>query len=509
MSDNSRIAKNSLILYFRLIIVSIIGLLSSRFILQALGASDFGLYSVVGGIVFMMAFLNNVMVSTTYRFIAFELGTGDSNGINRVFNISLVIHIFLAFLVILFAETIGVYYIRNHLTISVGKLYDALFVFRFSIGSTFVSILSVPYQGLIIAKEKFSVTAAIEILRSCLAFGVVILVLFSIGNQLRLYAVLIAIVSILPPVLYFLYSRYRFSSLIKWNFQKKKGKYKEMIGFSGWIMFGAASSAGEIQGSALVINLFFGTVLNAGFGIANQVNNVVKMFARSINQAVIPQITKSFSGGNTERTMQLVIYSSKYSFLMMLIPSLPILLETDFILKLWLKEIPEYTSIFIKLMIVNALITTMNAGIPAAVHATGKIKYFQIIISILSLLGLPVSYILFKFGSPPYLLLIVYTVIAIFNFFVVQILLQRLIQFDIRMFYQKAYFKMIKVSLAILPLFLMTNLFLSNLTRFIGITLLSVPWLFAAIYLFGMEEKEKEMVVNYVRLFILRLYKKN
>lgn len=499
MSDNSNIVKNSLILYLRLIITSVFGLLSSRFILQALGTSDFGLYNVVGGIVLMMAFLNNVMVSTTYRYIAFELGKGELNNVNRVFNICLVIHISLAILLLLIAESVGVYYIRNFLNIEAIKIGDALFVFHLSIFITFISILSAPFQGLITAKEKFSVIATVEVLRSLFILGVVLLVMCYSGNRLRLYSVLIAILFILFSFPYFLYSLHRYSTIIKWNYQKEKRKYKEIIGYSSWIMFGAAANAGEIQGSALIINLFFGTILNASFGIANQVNNVVKMFSQSLNQAVIPQITKTYSSGNTDRTMLLVIFSSKYSFLLMLFPSLPILLETDYILKIWLTEVPEYTSTFIKIMIINALISTMNAGIPAAIQATGKIKYFQIFLSSMVLMGLPISYIAFKNGFPPYVLLLIYTIIALINLFVMQVLLKQLMHFNIKEFLKKGYLRMIMVSVGISPLFLMPHLFESTLFRFIGIALFSILGLLLVIYLLGLEKKEKEIISNYMR----------
>jgi O-antigen/teichoic acid export membrane protein len=499
MNDNSKIVKNSLILYIRLIITSVFGLLSSRFILQALGASDFGLYNVVGGIVLMIAFLNNVMVSTTYRYISFEIGREESNNVNKVFNICLVIHIFLAIFILLFAESVGVYYIRNFLNIEAVKIGDALFVFHLSILITFFSILSAPFQGLITAKEKFSVIATIEVFRSFFVLGVVLLVMGYSGNRLRLYSILIAILFILFSFPYFLYSLHRYSTIIKWNFQKEKRKYKEMIGFSSWMMFGAAASAGEAQGSALIINLFFGTILNASFGIANQVNNVVKMFSQSLNQAVIPQITKTYSSGNTDRTMLLVIFSSKYSFLLMLLPSLPILLETDYILKIWLTTVPEYTSTFIKIMIINALISTMNAGIPAAVQATGKIKYFQIFISSMILIGLPISYISFKNGLPPYVLLLIYTIITLINLFIMQVLLKHLMHFNIKEFLKKGYLRMMMVSVGISPLFLLRYLFESNIFRFIGITLFSVSWLLSAIYILGLEKKEKEIIGNYLR----------
>jgi O-antigen/teichoic acid export membrane protein len=278
--------------------------------------------------------------------------------------------------------------------------------------------------------------------------------------------------------------------------------------YSVWIMFGAAASVGEVQGSNLIINAFFGTVLNASFGIANQVNNVVKTFAQTINQAAVPQITKSYSGGKTDRTMQLVIFSSKYSFFLMLLPAVPILLETDYILKIWLKDVPQYTGIFIQLMIANALIATMNAGIPAAVHATGKIKYFQIILSSLRLLGLPLAWFILKLGYPAYVLLIVYTIIAIIALFIRQILLKRLIQFDVREFFYRAYLKMILVSAAMIPLFFIRDIFASNIWRFLGLSTVSVGWLLATIYLIGMEREEKEAVTGYIRTLVRRFIRK-
>lgn len=498
MSENKKIVKNSLILYIRLIVLSGIGLVTSRFILQALGVSDFGLYNVVGGIVFMMAFLNNVMVSTTYRFIAFELGKEDHDAVNRIFNISLVIHVFICLLVFFIAETVGVYYIKTYLNVEAGKLSDALFVFHFSILGTLVTILSVPYQGLITAKEEFSVIAIIEIFRSVLALGIVILTMYYTGNKLRLYAVLMAVVTAIPSLIYFIYSKWKYLELIKWNLQRNVKKYKEMFSYSGWIMLGGSAVLAEVQGSALIINMFFGTMLNASFGVATQVNNMIKTFSQSLNQAAIPQITKSYSGGNTDRTMELVIFTSKYSFLLMLLPTLPILLETDYILELWIKDVPAHTASFIQLMLLNALIVTSNAGIPAAVQATGKIKYFQIILSSVMLTGLPVSYMLLKNGFPAYSLLLAYTGASVINLFIRQLLLKRLIDFNTKEFFTKAYSKMIIVLVFILPLFFIKDLFEPGLMRFLILSTVAVIWLLIGIYFVGTDSSEREVLKGFV-----------
>ena len=256
IKDNILILKNSAILYFRLVFTSIIGLIASRFVIQGLGASDFGLYSVVGGIVVMLAFLNTVMVSTTYRFITFEMGKGGVAGVNEVFNISLVIHLSLAIFVLILAETAGVFYVKNYLNIEPGKTADALFVMRFSALATFFSVASIPFQGLVTAHEKFAVRATIEIIRSLLAFFAAIIIFYS-DDKLRLYAILIAVANGTPSLLFFAYCKKRYKDITKWKFQKDRSKYREMLGFSGWIMIGAAASVGKIQGAALIINAFF------------------------------------------------------------------------------------------------------------------------------------------------------------------------------------------------------------------------------------------------------------
>jgi O-antigen/teichoic acid export membrane protein len=499
MSENAKIVKNSAILYIRLIFVSLIGLISSRYILEALGVSDFGLYNVVGGIVTMMSFLNVVMISTTYRFIAFELAREEQGHVNKVFNISLLIHIILAVLVIIFAFSFGLYYIVNFLKVAEGKLDDAIFVFLFSILGIVLSIIVIPFQALLTAKEKFAITAPIEIFKSLFSLIVILLVMNYAGNRLRLYAMCIAIVTSLPPIMYYVFCKMNYSTIIKWKLQRDKKKYQEMIRFSGWIMLGAGASVGENQGSALIINSFFGTILNSSFGIANQVNSFVKMFSQSLSQAVIPQITKSYSIGQTERTEKLVIYASKYSFFLMLLPAFPLLLETNFVMTLWLTVVPVFTTSFVQIMLINALIVTMCAGIPAAVHATGKIKYFQIILSFITLSGLPLGYAAFYFGAPPYSILWVYTFLSVTVFVVVLYLAKLILKFNLKVFFRKGLLRMLMVVIVTLPVFLIKDFFEPSLMRFFFISGLCVLWLVSAIYYVGIESDERNIIKMQLR----------
>ena len=499
MQANKLILKNTIILYLRLLIISAVGLISSRLLLSNLGVSDYGLYNVVGGIVFLIALINNIMISASYRFIAFELGKQDGGNVNKVFNVSLTIHMVIAVLILIIAETAGMFYIKNYLNIEPHKLTDAIFVFRVSIISTIISIVVVPFQGLLTAKENFSVLAGVEIIRSLLSLGVVYALIHYEGNKLQVYSILILVISCVPPVIYFLYGITRYTQFCKWSFQPNFKDYKELIVFSGWILFGAIAGSMEVQGSAILINLFFGTIINAGLGIANQVNNMVKLFAQSINQAIIPQLTKSYSAGLHDRTEKLVIYTSKYTFFLMMLPAVPILLQVDFLLSLWLKEVPVYTAIFIKTMLVNALIYTTTASVPSAIQATGKIRNIQVVTSLVSLMGLPLAYVLFKLEQPPYYLFFVYSLIGVVNFCIVQFFIKNILHISFGSFYKYGYSKMLRVMLLMSPLFIINSFLDESVFNFLLMTIGSAVWLVLMIYVAGINKEEKQLINNFTR----------
>lgn len=291
--------------------------------------------------------------------------------------------------------------------------------------------------------------------------------------------------------LYIIYCYRKYAPIVLWNFQKDKSKYKEMMSFSGWVLLGAAAYIGKVQGAALIINVFFGTILNASFGIANQVNQLILMFTQNLGQAAVPQITKSYSSGNSDRTIQLVFYMTKYSFFLMLLPALPILLETNFLLNLWLKEVPEYTALFCQLMILGALIECLNTTIPAAIQATGKIKYLIIIQSPVLLSGLLISWILFKYGCAVYSILIVSALTSIANVIFCLIFLKKLVHFDIKRLFKASYLKILYVVIGVSPLFLIKNFCNEGVYRFIFLSLTAVTWFAIVVYFVGIERNER------------------
>lgn len=398
-SDNKRIVFNSIVLYIKLILSTLIGLYASRVVLNALGASDYGLYNVVGGIVSMMNFLGITMISVTNRFIIVEMGKGEQGNCRKVFNTSLVIHIFLALLLVILGETVGVYYIENVANFAPGKTSDALFVLHMSMLACVFNILYIPYNGLILAREKFVFTSVVEIGRTLLKLTLVIWLATYLGNRLRAYSVIMCIYSVMLPICLFAYCRINDRDIVKWMFNKDKRDYIAILRFAFWIMIGAIASICQIQGSNMIINLFFGTVVNAAFGIATQVNNYVSMFISSFNQAANPQIMKT-QGSNKERSSTLVYATTKFSFLILLIPSFALILNIEYVLKLWLVNVPPFTSVFITLMLITGLINSLGSGFDASIQASGRIRLYQIVYSGVYIIILPIVYFLFQVGMP-------------------------------------------------------------------------------------------------------------
>lgn len=496
--SNRLILKNSMFLYIRLVVTMFVGILTSRYVLKALGVADYGLYNVVGGIVSVMAYVSTMLNATTYRFLAYEQGKPDGD-VNKVFNISLTLHIIAAIVIVILTLTIGIYYIRNYLVVPDGNLADAYFVFFFSVINIIAQVLGIPFSGLLIAKEKFAITVPIEIGSKVLVLAIAITLNYIVSNHLRIYVVMITIVHYLNPLGYVFYCIKNYYSNVKWRFQKGLSNYKEIFNFTGWNMIEAAAHMGENQGSAILINRFFGTVLNASFGIAKQLNTLVKMFANGLGQAVVPQITKSYSAGDHGRSSQLVVLASKFSFFLMAVPMLPILLEVDFILNIWLTVVPKYTAIFVKAMLIKSIIETSQYGIVHLINASGNIRLFKILSSGIVLITLPIAYLSFKLGYPPYVISYIYILSAIVTFIVNQILLKTLLNYNSLEFLTKSTLRILLVCSLQIPVFLTIRMFYPGYIRFISFSLISELLLCISIYLIGMNPQERRSIMGYLK----------
>lgn len=498
MNDNKKIAINSIIIFARLCITSIVGILASRFVLDALGASDYGLYNVVGGIVTVLNVFNTAMLSTTYRYIAYETGKGEGGNLNKIFNTSLIIHVGFVFVILLLGCTIGEWYINNHLNVAPNRLEDARFVFRLSIATTAISTIHIPYQGLVVAYEKFNVTALIEIITQILKLLAVIFILKLAPNRLRMYSCIMLAIVFISSLSYIFYCYRKHRGTVSFRVATDSKQYKEMLSFASWTLVGAAANVGKIQGSAIIINLFFGTVVNAAFAVANQVENFILMFARSLNNAAIPQITKNFSGGNQQRSIKLTAYISKYTFILMSLVAFPVMLEMDFLLGLWLKDVPEGANVFCVLMVLTGLLGCLGEGIPAMINATGKIKAYQIVVHSLLLLGLPIGYLAYKYGASYYAISVVYCVIIGVSGFVKLYMLRRVVNFSVKEFFQVSYSRILYVSIPLIAYyFLYDPENFSTWGHVVGL-IISELFLLVVIYVLGLDKRERSIVNNVV-----------
>lgn len=504
MNENKKIAFNSVILFVRLCIVSIISLISARFVLQALGASNYGLYNVVGGIVALLNVVNTAMITTTYRYIAYELGKGYNGNPNKVFNSSLVIHVMFGIIILIIGLSLGEWYVNNYLNVPVGSLSSALFVLRVSIFTTMVSTVLVPYQGLLVAFEKFYVSAVIDIITQCMKLVAVFALCYAVGDKLRIYALIMMGYTLVSSALFLLYSYRYYYLTCRLKINKDWKLYREMFSFSGWILFGACSSVGKTQGSAIIINYFFGTIVNAAFAVANQVENFILMFSRMLNQAAVPQITKSFSSGNQDRSVKLASYISKYTYILMSLVAFPLIVEMDFVLDVWLKDVPDGATEFCQLMIVGGLIGCMGEGIPALTQASGKIKIFQLILSTMSLLGLPIAFVCYKFGAVAYTILIVYCGISLLGAVVRLILLKRILNINIRYFIITSYSRMLYITIPLIVIYVLfdTSSFSvgQHLMTLIGLEI----FLLLDIILLGIDKTEWQVINKNIKNLKLR-----
>lgn len=500
MNGNKKIAVNSIVIFVRLCVVTIIGIYASRIVLDALGVSDYGLYNVVGGIVALLNVVNTAMVSTTYRYIAYELGKPQNQrNINKVFNTSFAIHVCFAILIFFLGLTIGLWYVINYLNVEPGRISDATFVLCVSIVTTALSTMMVPYHGLLVAYEKFNVNAIIDIF-SCL-FRIVLLLFFiySDGNRLRSYSIIMFFYVSSYSFAYFAYCQRRYHKQIFFNLCKDFRLYKEMLSYAGWIVYGAFAYALKAQGSNLIINFFFGTLVNAAYAVANQIEGFILSFSRSLNNAAIPQITKNVSGGDTGRSIRLASYISKYTFILMSLVAFPVLLEMDFLLSLWLKEVPEGAATFCRLMVLGGLLDCLGEGISPLVNATGKIKRYVFVIHTTMLLGLPIAFIFYKLGCPAYTITIVFCIVSFICSLLKIYLLNRILKFDISLFVKTSYFRILLMSLPLIAYYIYYDTTGLSFMYHLYYGTFSEVFLLMVVAILGVDKIERDKVISFLR----------
>ena len=416
--NSKRIAKNTLLLYFRMIITMIISLFTSRVILKTLGATDYGIYNVVAGVITMLSFITNSLSNAESRFITFELGKGNTGNLKSVFSSIMFINFGLALVILILGETIGLWFVQNKLLIPENRVVASLWVYQCSIITAIISILSAPYNALIISHEKMSAFAYISIIEVSLKLVIVYLIHLTSYSKLIVYSILVLCIQLLIRYIYIQYSSRNFEeSHVRpsWN----AVLFKEIGAFSLWTMNGNLAIIGYTQGINILLNMFFGPLVNAARGIAVQVQSAALTFVQNFLIAINPQIIKSCAVENYGYMHKLVVAASKYGFFLMLIISFPLIIMVDPILRLWLGSVPEYTSAFVKIMLYACLLNPLCRTLVTAINATGKIKKFQILEGTSLLMVVPIAYILLKlYHISPVNVMWVYIGVEVFTQFI-------------------------------------------------------------------------------------------
>lgn len=499
-TGNKRLAKNTLVLYLRMLFTMVLQLYTSRLVLQALGVEDYGIYNVVGGVIAMLNFVNMSLSNADSRFIAVEIGSGDQNSVKKLFSCIMTIHWLFSTIILLFAETVGLWFVMNKLVIPEERMTAAIWVYQSAILSSIITIISSPYNGLIIAHEKMSAFAAISIFDALAKFCVAVFLFYSPIDRLISYAILYVLILIIVRLIYTFYCKKNFkesSYHITWD----KNISTKVLSFAGWTLTGNVAVMGYTQGLNILLNIFFGAVVNAARGVSVQVQAAARMFFAGFQTAINPQIIKSYAQHDYERLHTLVFMSSRFSFYLMLFITIPLCLHTQYILDLWLKDVPDYTAEFVRIMLIVGLVNTLQNPTMTALHATGNIKKVQIVESTMLLSVVPFAYLFLKYlHISPVMVFVVYLVIEIITQFVRVYMIYPRIKLKMTDYLNKIMLPICLVSTVSVAICNIISgvVEVSNFGMLLVVVMIYTMINLTVVYLLGLQRSERQFVNQYI-----------
>lgn len=498
-SNNKRIAKNTLFLYLRMFLMMAISLFTSRIVLSTLGVSDYGIYNVVGGVVAMFGLLSGSITNSITRFLTFELGKNDYSQLQKVFSTSLNVMMVLSFVIVVIGEIVGIWFLNYKMNIPEGRMDAANWAFQCSLMTFVMNLISIPYNSTIVAHEKMSAFAYISIFEVIMKLLIVYSLYISPFDKLKSYVVLLLILSFVIRFIYGFYCKRHFKEAT-YHFVYDKVLLKNMTSFAGWNFFGQGAYMMNNQGVNIVINLFFGVTVNAARGIATQVNNAVNQFVTNFMMALNPQITKSYASGEFEEMHKLVYRGSKFSYFLMLFFLIPICLETEMILHLWLNVIPDYSVAFVRWTLIITTMGMLSNTLITALHATGKIKKYMIVVGIVEISNFPLTYLMFKFGFNPLAAYYVYFTIYLILMFLRLYLIKDLIRMKAIVYIKEVYCKVAYVTLvAFIAPSLICLVQQDSIIRFIEVGLVSSISTVATVFYLGLASNERKIVIGLLK----------
>lgn len=504
ISSNKRIAKNAIMLYFRMFLSMIVGLYTSRIVLNTLGVEDYGIYGIVGGVVSMLGFLNASMAGATSRFITFEIGKGNLQRLKDTFSSALIIHIGIAIVIFILAETVGLWFLNNKLVIPENRLVAANWVYQMSILSTMLSITQVPYNACIIAHEKMAIYAYIEILNVTLRLVIVYLLVIGNLDKLILYSILTLVVSIIIMMIYRIYCIHKFQEChFHWIWNREI--LRPLLSFSGWDLYGNMCVTAHGNGTNFIINIFHGVICNAASSIATTVTGAVSGLTGNIMQAFRPQIIKNYAAGDFSNMQRLADNAILYSILFMGAIMTPFLIETNYIIKLWLGVVPAYSVQFCQIILFTSLLGFIIRIINIMFHATGKIKTLSIIIGSLYLLNIPIMYIVLLFFNSPILIYFCHIFLCAIIIIIELILLKRIINaFLIMKCLKKLILGISNIIIIIFICYTLTYYIQESVFRLIICVLISIITTSLITYIFYLPKSIKEYISKKIKQTVQR-----
>lgn len=481
-----------------------VSLYTSRIILNVLGVEDFGTYSVVGGIVIMFSFLNNALTGATQRFLTFELGKNNLSGFKNIFSLSILSFIFISLLIIVLSETIGVWFLNHKMNIPEDRMDAANWVFQLSIVAFIINIIRTPYNASIIAHERMSFYAGVSIIEVILKLAIVFILFYVNYDKLILYSLLTVGVGMIVSFIYYYYCRLNFKEC-KYEYHWDKNVFIKLTTFSGWSMFGNLAVIATTQGVNILMNIFFGVIVNAAMGIANQVSISVNQFVSNFQIAFNPQITKYYANKEYDNLFLLIFRTAKLSFFLLFIISLPVLLATEILLTIWLKTPPEYSIQFTRLIIISLLIDTLSGPLWMLAQSTGKIKKYQLIISFIFILNIIFSYLFFFWGYSVIYSLYIRIIVSVFLLIARLLLFVKMVNFPSILFFTEVIIPSIMVTFISIPIPLLISEFTEGIASIFYITVSSVISCSISIFIVGLKNNER----NYIKSIIVQKIKLN
>lgn len=501
--NNKRIAKNTLFLYLRQLLVMLVSIYTSRVVLETLGVVDYGIYNVVGGVVVMLSFLNGTMASATQRFLSYEMGKGEEGNLQRVFAVTLQLHVVIALIVVLLAETVGLWLLYDKMQIPAGRFTAALAVYHCSVLSVVFTIMSVPYNAVIISHEHMSAFARISIIEVVLKLGIVYLLWLFVGDRLILYAVLMLLAAVLVRFIYMIYCKKHYFE-VKYIHVYDRYLMREMLSFAGWNMLSNIVAMANTQGVNILLNIYFGPIVNAARGLAVQVQNAVSMFCMNLQMSVQPQMTKSYAAGLYPDAKKLMFRAALFSYYLLLMLALPLYLRMEEVLAIWLVDVPEHTAAFVRILISCNLLWAFTIPITNMINSTGCNRTANILHSVIVGMCLPLSYIAFKHGASPEVALFFMFLLEVISMFVRKAVLRKLFPlFSVRDFIVKVYLKSACVTVVsfVMPAILSCRLG-GTFVDTMAVGVVSVFSVALCAYFLGLTKRERQYLKNMFTIYI-------